>query len=170
MIPSTSRRAIIGAATASLSIALLASAASTTPAAAEPAAAPATAPAAAPEAAPAISPAEMIRSKYGMYPLPVKVGSVQKFKLKKRDLREIKSAKKLARSSTARMIRDRESGGNYAINTGNGYYGAYQFDRSTWLSNGGGRYASVASGAPSWAQDHIMWKTYQARGWSPWAM
>lgn len=25
-----------------------------------------------------------------------------------------------------------ESGGNYSINTGNGYYGAYQFSKATW--------------------------------------
>lgn len=29
-------------------------------------------------------------------------------------------------------VRECESGGNYAINTGNGFYGAYQFSRSTW--------------------------------------
>ena len=34
-----------------------------------------------------------------------------------------------------------ESGGNWAINTGNGYYGGLQFDYSTWLANGGGAYA-----------------------------
>ena len=30
-----------------------------------------------------------------------------------------------------------ESGGNWAINTGNGYYGGLQFSPSTWSSNGG---------------------------------
>ncbi len=30
-----------------------------------------------------------------------------------------------------------ESGGNWAINTGNGYYGGLQFLMSTWKSNGG---------------------------------
>ena len=29
-------------------------------------------------------------------------------------------------------LRQCESGGNYAINTGNGYYGAYQYDLQTW--------------------------------------
>ncbi len=37
-----------------------------------------------------------------------------------------------------------ESGGNWATNTGNGYYGGLQFDQSTWLANGGGQYASRA--------------------------
>jgi hypothetical protein len=30
-----------------------------------------------------------------------------------------------------------ESGGNWAINTGNGYYGGLQFTLGTWRSNGG---------------------------------
>ncbi|BBX24877.1 hypothetical protein MALV_00020 [Mycolicibacterium alvei] len=30
-----------------------------------------------------------------------------------------------------------ESGGNWAINTGNGYYGGLQFNLGTWRSNGG---------------------------------
>jgi uncharacterized protein YabE (DUF348 family) len=35
-----------------------------------------------------------------------------------------------------------EAGGNWAINTGNGYYGGLQFNISTWNSNGGAQYAS----------------------------
>jgi hypothetical protein len=30
-----------------------------------------------------------------------------------------------------------EAGGNWAINTGNGYYGGLQFSLSTWQANGG---------------------------------
>jgi len=30
-----------------------------------------------------------------------------------------------------------ESGGNWSINTGNGYYGGLQFSLSTWRANGG---------------------------------
>ncbi len=37
-----------------------------------------------------------------------------------------------------------ESGGDWHTNTGNGYYGGLQFDQSTWLANGGGKYASRA--------------------------
>ncbi len=37
-----------------------------------------------------------------------------------------------------------ESGGNWSTNTGNGFYGGLQFTSSTWLANGGGRYASRA--------------------------
>jgi uncharacterized protein YabE (DUF348 family) len=37
-----------------------------------------------------------------------------------------------------------ESGGNWAINTGNGYSGGLQFLESTWLANGGGAFAPYA--------------------------
>lgn len=38
-----------------------------------------------------------------------------------------------------------ESGGNWGINTGNGYYGGLQFSQSTWSSHGGSGYAHNAS-------------------------
>lgn len=47
----------------------------------------------------------------------------------------------------AACIRMRESGGNYAISTGNGYYGAYQFDLSTWHAAGGSGNPAQASPA-----------------------
>jgi hypothetical protein len=37
-----------------------------------------------------------------------------------------------------------ESGGNWSINTGNGYYGGLQFSPTTWLAFGGGDYAPWA--------------------------
>src|SRR5699024_2634527 len=40
-----------------------------------------------------------------------------------------------------------ESGGNWSINTGNGYYGGLQFSASTWKAFGGGKYASTADKA-----------------------
>lgn len=112
--------------------------------------------------------AETIR-KYGVHPLPVSLRTISEYKLGKKALKEIVKAQKLADTTKAKRIRKCESGGNYRTNTGNGYYGAYQFDRGTWLSNGGGRYARTANRAPKFAQDHIMYKTYKARGWSPWA-
>ena len=62
-------------------------------------------------------------------------------------------------------IRARESGGNYADNTGNGYYGAYQFDDGTWGGYGGYRHASDA---PPAVQDAKAAETYARRGCSPW--
>lgn len=107
--------------------------------------------------------------KYGVHPLPVSVKTIQRYKLGKKSLKQIVQATKLANTTKAKRIRKCESGGNYRTNTGNGYFGAYQFDRGTWLSNGGARYSRTANGAPRFAQDHIMFKTYKARGWSPWA-
>jgi len=62
-------------------------------------------------------------------------------------------------------IRLRESGGNYATNTGNGYYGAYQFSLGTWRSVGGSGLPSDASPAE---QDARAAALYAQRGCSPW--
>ena len=53
-----------------------------------------------------------------------------------------------------------ESGGNWAINTGNGYYGGLQFNISTWMSNGGGAYAPRADLATREQQIAIATKLY----------
>ncbi len=58
-----------------------------------------------------------------------------------------------------------ESGGNYSINTGNGYYGAYQFDLSTWRSVGMSGRPDLASRS---TQDEAARRLQAARGWSPW--
>ena len=39
-------------------------------------------------------------------------------------------------------VRICESGNNYSINTGNGYYGAWRFDYPSWHANGGGQFAA----------------------------
>jgi transglycosylase-like protein len=62
-------------------------------------------------------------------------------------------------------IRACESGGSYSTNTGNGYYGAYQFDLQTWQSVGGSGLPSDASPAE---QDYRAARLYAERGASPW--
>jgi len=62
-------------------------------------------------------------------------------------------------------IRMRESGGNYAENTGNGFYGAYQFTVGTWQSVGGSGLPSNASPAE---QDMRAQMLMNQRGCSPW--
>ena len=62
-------------------------------------------------------------------------------------------------------LRQCESGGNYAINTGNGYYGAYQFDLRTWQGLG---YSGRPDQAPPALQDEAAYRLYEQRGWSPW--
>jgi uncharacterized protein YabE (DUF348 family) len=61
-----------------------------------------------------------------------------------------------------------ESGGNWHINTGNGFYGGLQFDSGTWLSNGGGAYASRADLATREQQIAVANRLYASRGSSPW--
>jgi uncharacterized protein YabE (DUF348 family) len=61
-----------------------------------------------------------------------------------------------------------ESGGNWAINSGNGYYGGLQFDSQTWLGNGGGAFAPRADLASRTQQIAIANKVYAARGLAPW--
>lgn len=58
-----------------------------------------------------------------------------------------------------------ESGNTYSRNSGNGYYGAYQFDIYTWHSNGGVGYPHQA--APE-VQDAIAKRLQALRGWYPW--
>ncbi|MCW2494589.1 peptidoglycan-binding protein [Jatrophihabitans sp.] len=62
-------------------------------------------------------------------------------------------------------LRQCESSDNYSINTGNGYYGAYQFNLSTWKSVGGTGYPNLASPAEQDARALIL---YRERGWQPW--
>ncbi len=57
-----------------------------------------------------------------------------------------------------------ESGGNWAINTGNGYYGGLQFDKGTWDANGGGQYAAYPNEATREQQIAIATKVRDARG------
>jgi uncharacterized protein YabE (DUF348 family) len=59
-----------------------------------------------------------------------------------------------------------ESGGNWAINTGNGYYGGLQFDKQTWNAYGGSAYAALPSSATREQQISVAEKVKDARGGS----
>lgn len=61
-----------------------------------------------------------------------------------------------------------ESGGNWAINTGNGFSGGLQFVRSTWLGVGGGEYASDAHLATREQQIDIATRVLASQGWGAW--
>ncbi len=58
-----------------------------------------------------------------------------------------------------------ESGGNWSINTGNGYYGGLQFSLGTWRSVGMSGYPHQASKAQQIAAGQ---KLHSSRGWKPW--
>jgi hypothetical protein len=61
-----------------------------------------------------------------------------------------------------------ESGGNWHINTGNGYYGGLQFSASSWLSWGGGAYAPRADLATREQQIAVANNYYRSAGLRPW--
>ena len=59
-----------------------------------------------------------------------------------------------------------ESGGNWSINTGNGYYGGLQFNSSTWSAYGGRGSAATASKAE---QIRIGRRVVAGQGWGAWS-
>ncbi|GAA5036936.1 transglycosylase family protein [Streptomyces siamensis] len=61
-----------------------------------------------------------------------------------------------------------EAGGNWAINTGNGYYGGLQFAASTWAAYGGTAYASTADKASKAQQIAVGEKVLAAQGKGAW--
>jgi hypothetical protein len=58
-----------------------------------------------------------------------------------------------------------ESGGDYATNTGNGFYGAYQFALSTWYGLG---FTGLPSDAPPAVQDRAAQELQARSGWGQW--
>ncbi len=57
-----------------------------------------------------------------------------------------------------------ESGGNWAADSGNGYYGGLQFDKATWSANGGSQYAPYPNQATREQQIEIAQRVRNARG------
>ena len=63
------------------------------------------------------------------------------------------------------QLRECESGDNYAENTGNGFYGAYQFSEQTWAGLG---YPGRPDLEPPAMQDEAAMKLQAEAGWAPW--
>ncbi|MEU0539998.1 resuscitation-promoting factor Rpf1 domain-containing protein [Nocardia sp. NPDC005978] len=61
-----------------------------------------------------------------------------------------------------------EAGGNWGINTGNGYQGGLQFSPSTWKAHGGGDYAATANQASREQQIAVAEKVLATQGWGAW--
>src|SRR5271163_894744 len=61
-----------------------------------------------------------------------------------------------------------ESGGNWGINTGNGYHGGLQFSQGTWASHGGGEYASSANQATRDQQIAVAERVLATQGRGAW--
>jgi uncharacterized protein YabE (DUF348 family) len=74
----------------------------------------------------------------------------------------------LARAGMWDRIARCESGGNWRINTGNGYYGGLQFNRASWNSNGGRDFAAYPHQASRAEQITVANRYYAKAGTSPW--
>jgi uncharacterized protein YabE (DUF348 family) len=74
----------------------------------------------------------------------------------------------VANGSTWDALSRCEAGGNWAINTGNGFFGGVQFDQNTWERQGGLRYAPRADLATREEQIAIAEVTRARQGWGAW--
>ncbi|MER8044169.1 transglycosylase family protein [Streptomyces sp. NPDC094032] len=61
-----------------------------------------------------------------------------------------------------------ESGGRWAVNTGNGFYGGLQFQQPTWRDFGGLRYARRADLATRAQQITVAEDVLRVQGWGAW--
>jgi len=61
-----------------------------------------------------------------------------------------------------------ESGGNWGINTGNGYHGGLQFSQGTWAAHGGGEYATSANRATRDQQIAVAERVLASQGRGAW--
>jgi len=75
----------------------------------------------------------------------------------------------LARAAMWDRIARCESGGNWHINTGNGYYGGLQFNMAAWNSNGGRDFAARADLASRAEQITVANRYYAKAGTRPWS-
>ncbi|GAB2736881.1 resuscitation-promoting factor protein RpfA [Salinifilum aidingensis] len=73
-----------------------------------------------------------------------------------------------ASDATWDAVAECESGGDWSINTGNGYYGGLQFNQSTWEGYGGTEYASNAADATREQQIAVAERVLQAQGPGAW--
>jgi cell wall-associated NlpC family hydrolase/LysM repeat protein len=77
-------------------------------------------------------------------------------------------AAQAASVSTWDVVAKCESSGNWAINTGNGYYGGLQFTPSTWAAYGGRAYAPQANQASKAQQITVAEKVLASQGPGAW--
>lgn len=61
-----------------------------------------------------------------------------------------------------------EAGGNWQINTGNGYYGGLQFNAGTWRAYGGNEFAPLPHQATREQQIAVAERTLAGQGWGAW--
>ena len=86
----------------------------------------------------------------------------------KRGTKAKSSAPSVANGSVWDSLAQCEAGGNWAINTGNGFSGGLQFTPSTWLAYGGGQCARQAHLAARDKPIAVASKLQARRGWGQW--
>ncbi|MBU3976942.1 resuscitation-promoting factor [Propionicimonas sp.] len=74
----------------------------------------------------------------------------------------------LARAAMWDRIAKCESGGNWHINTGNGYYGGLQFSAASWRAMGGRDFAALPHQASRAQQITVANRYYDRAGLGPW--
>lgn len=94
-----------------------------------------------------------------------KAQKARKYKASRARHRRARRPQAPATAANLQRLRQCESGGNYSINTGNGYYGAYQFSPRTWRSLG---YAGLPNQAPPHVQDEAAARLKARSGWGQW--
>jgi hypothetical protein len=83
----------------------------------------------------------------------------------RRDRARSRSRRPVSTPGYLQAIAACESGGNPAADTGNGFYGKYQFTRSTWAAVGG---TGNPAAAPEAEQDRRAAMLYAQQGSTPW--
>ncbi|WP_345473144.1 transglycosylase family protein [Glutamicibacter ectropisis] len=120
---------------------------------------------------------EVLKSKVTKEPVAevIKVGTkVEEKKEEKQDdeKNSESSSKKSADTSnisaTWKALAKCESGGNWSINSGNGYYGGLQFSASSWRAVGGTKYAPLPHQATPQEQIAAAEKLRASGGWGHW--
>ncbi|WPF66732.1 MULTISPECIES: resuscitation-promoting factor Rpf1 domain-containing protein [unclassified Corynebacterium] len=61
-----------------------------------------------------------------------------------------------------------EAGGDWSINTGNGFHGGLQFHPQTWTAHGGGEFAPTANQATREEQIVVAERVLASQGWGAW--
>jgi hypothetical protein len=96
---------------------------------------------------------------------PAAVRRVRPRRVRNRFARASRSAVRVLTGDIWANLRACESGGRYNINSGNGFYGAYQFHPQTWRNLG---YPGLPHQASPEMQDEAARKLQARSGWGQW--
>lgn len=81
---------------------------------------------------------------------------------------EVAAAPAVASGGVWDRLAECESGGDWSIDTGNGFYGGVQFHPDTWRAMGGGEFAPQANQATREQQIAVAERVLDEQGWGAW--